>query len=316
MTPPRSGDAGREGEPETGGSPAGSGGAVDPGAAAPALTSASNPERSEFAAGFSRPDELYLSAEDLARSAGISALILVLLGFPARLFNATVKVHRLELEERSARVRRALARLAPRGAARLLGIAGTSIVAGTAVYVFLDPSFPSRKGALPFALGMLIGITVVTANLVFTWRAYMRRRLPDVDGGWVVYPGQIAVSVLCVAVSRIAHFVPGLMLGMAGDYEPRRALDLEHLGCRTAFTSLCLEFAGWESWGVGFRFLKRNPFTRITVVLLKLGPYLGPSVARRIALRPAYDRRRRRTRHWFVAGPAVSSVGAKVIARR
>ena len=53
-------------------------------------------------------------------------------------------------------------------------------------------------------------------------RRFMARRLPGVGGGWVVYAGQIAVLAACVAVSRLAHLAPGLLLGMAGDYESRR----------------------------------------------------------------------------------------------
>lgn len=55
-------------------------------------------------------------------------------------------------------------------------------------------------------------------------RRFMARRLPGVGGGWVVYAGQIAVLAACVAVSRLAHLAPGLLLGMAGDYESRRPM--------------------------------------------------------------------------------------------
>lgn len=95
---------------------------------------------------------------------------------------------------------------------------------------------------------MLIGFAVVIANAVLTWRIYMRRRLPGVSGGWVVFPGQIAVSILCVCISRAAHFVPGLIMGMSGDYIPARPLEGHHLGRRTAFTAATVVVIALAAW--------------------------------------------------------------------
>ncbi len=41
-----------------------------------------------------RPDQLFLEPVDVARSIGIRVLLVALLGFPARLFNSTVKANR------------------------------------------------------------------------------------------------------------------------------------------------------------------------------------------------------------------------------
>lgn len=143
---------------------------------------------------------------------------------------------------------RRLHRLTPSRAARLAGYAVTSILAASAVHWFLDPGFPTRAGSAAFALGMLLGIAVVVGNTLVTWRIYMRRRVPGVSGGWTVYPGQIAVAMVCVAVSRVAHFVPGLIMGLTGDFEPERRLELHHLGRRAAFTCTVLLVISLGAW--------------------------------------------------------------------
>ena len=76
----------------------------------------------------------------------------------------------------------------------------------------------------------------------------MGRHLPHVTGRWTVYPGQIAVSALCVTVSRLGHFVPGLMLGISGDFEPSREITLEHRGRRVAHRVLILMVLGLSAW--------------------------------------------------------------------
>ena len=191
-----------------------------------------------------RPDELYLSAADIQRSVGISVLLLLLLGLPARVFNSTMTANRREIASFFAPVRAAFAGDHAGVAQRLLGIAGVSAVIATAVYVFLDPRFPSRPGALPYALGMLLAFAAIVAVQLVTWRRYVRRHVPDAAGGWTVYPGQVALSIVCVAVSRLAHFVPGLVFGVSGGYQPKRPLGVAHAGRRILLTyGLLLAFS-------------------------------------------------------------------------
>lgn len=230
LSAPAQGNAG-------GSSPAGAGDLVN-----------DNPERSDVVALFSRPDELFLSAPDIGRSIGIAVLLALLLGLPAKLFNKTVQKNRVELAAWFAPLRAAFAAITPRGARRLLGAAVVSVAATTAVYVFLDPAFPGRPGAGAYAAGMLAGFAVIAANQHLTQRVYINRRVPELAGGWKVYPGQVTVSVLCVLASRLAHFVPGVMFGMSGDYESRRPLPLEHLGRRITLTYGLLLAISLTAW--------------------------------------------------------------------
>jgi len=97
---------------------------------------------------------------------------------------------------------------------------------------------------------MLIGFVVIVANQLLTWRTYIRRHVPAAAGRWSVYPGQIAVSILCVAVSRIGHFVPGVIMGMSGDYEPGTQLELSRAGHRVLRSVLSLAGISLTAWVV------------------------------------------------------------------
>ena len=122
------------------------------------------------------------------------------------------------------------------------------MLAAAFVHVFLNPDFPSAPGSFEFALGMLIGFAVIIANQALTSRRYLARHVPESSGRWAVYPGQIAVSVVCVAISRFGHFVPGVIMGMSGDYEPRSSLELSQAARRVVQTVLSLAAISLTAW--------------------------------------------------------------------
>jgi hypothetical protein len=234
-----------------------------------------NPRRSSLSASLVRPDGLYLSRADIERSAGIGVLLLLLLGLPARLFNSTVTANRRELAAWFAPVRAAFDAVTPGAVRGLLGFAGVSAVIATAIYVFLDPQFPGKQGAAEYALGMLIAFGVLVALQLATWRHYVHRHLPEVAGGWTVYPGQVALSIVCVAVSRIAHFVPGLVFGMSGGYEPRRPLSVVHAGRRTLLFYLWLLAISLTAWATSIPIARAADHAGASAVVLTLDAALA-----------------------------------------
>ena len=210
-----------------------------------------NPRRPLFASFLRRPDNLLLSPAEIARSLGAAVLLLALLGLPARLFNMTVKANRRQLAAWVGRALRTLgapARLAPERFRMLLRVSATSVVTAAIVHAFLSPGFPTRPGSGALVLGMLLGWTVVVANTVVTWRWYQRRNLPELAARWHVYPGQAAFCVFCVAVSRLAHFVPGLIMGMTGDCEWSSEVELEHHANRVVITDTALAIISLAAW--------------------------------------------------------------------
>lgn len=114
----------------------------------------------------------------------------------------------------------------PRRGRRLLGLTATSVVAAAVVHWILDPGFPGRLGAVPFAVGTMLGFAAIVANANLQARAYVRRHVPEASLTWQVFPGQIAFSIVCVLISRLGHLVPGVFFGVAGDMV--RNLDARH----------------------------------------------------------------------------------------
>lgn len=161
----------------------------------------------------------------------------------------TVKNNRRQLAAWFERVFRTLGKsreLVPERLRAALGVACTSAVAAAVVHVFLNPGFPTRPGSAALAVGMLLGWIVLVSNTVLTWRWY-RRGLPH-SSRWHVYPGQLAFCALCVIISRLAHFVPGLMMGMAGDYEWLSDAELEYRAKRILFTNASLAILALSAW--------------------------------------------------------------------
>lgn len=210
----------------------------------------SEDERAVITAALLRPAQVPLTVEDIARSLGIGALLMLLLALPVVVINSTVNANRDEILRWWAPVRR-VGSWATRGAVRrMLTTAVTSVVAGTALYVFLDPEFPLRDDAGAFAAGILVGLSAIVANHVLIWRWYLRRHSPGFTGGWRVYPGQVAFAALCVVLSRVASFTPGLMLGTPGDFEVDRPLHQERHCRRLLIGVLALGAMSLTAWVV------------------------------------------------------------------
>lgn len=228
---------------------AGAGGAGVGGAGGVGVGTQSS-HRSEFATIMRRPDNLPLSLADVGRSVGLAILLLALLGLPARVFNATVKTHRAEFQAWLGHARERAHRLLPAPLHSLGQIAAVSVVTATVIHAFLNPGFPTRSGSAAFALGMLLAWVVIVLNTMISWRAYIARHAADTPGRWHVYTGQIGFSMVCVAVSRLAHFIPGLIMGMPGDYHTEDQLELDHRARRIAWTDCSLAVVSLIAWGL------------------------------------------------------------------
>ncbi|MDX6553864.1 MAG: hypothetical protein QOD86_59, partial [Miltoncostaeaceae bacterium] len=211
-----------------------------------AVTEEAPPQRRpRLAASLRRLDDLPLSAEDIARSLGIALLLAALLGLPTKLFNATWKANRLAMAAAFARWTRFVA---PRRGRLLLGLAPVSMAISAIIIGFLNPGFPTAPGSGALALGAFLGIGVIVSALYLAWRAYRRRHLPGGRVAWHVYPGQISFAVTCVLVSRAAHFVPGLIMGMSGDYEVKSDLDTERRGRLIYFLMRGVAITALAAW--------------------------------------------------------------------
>jgi len=201
------------------------------------------------------PLEISLAPQDVARSVGIMAFLMLLLGAPTPLFNSTLSAKR-RLIERWLR-RKLPRRLRRPGAGAVLSrwLGGVSktwpglslyLVVVTLLYAFLDPGFPGPNAALIFGM-TLFGIAVGTAVSQLPGELYVRRRFGR--GGQI----QVALWVLliaaaCVLVTRLVGAAPGYVYGIIGGFTFSVALTADDRG-RMAFRGMIVLLAvGLAAW--------------------------------------------------------------------
>jgi hypothetical protein len=210
----------------------------------------SNPERSSLTDLLHSPTELHLDAEHLAEG-GLLALILVaLLYLPVTIFNkATEKNH----EAITAWLARPRAALASVGAllpfsGHPLGTLIAGVLASTALFAFIEPGFPSEEGSVQYLIGMLLGFVIVSTIFFSTWIVVLRKLEPDSTGHWRIFLPYIVLAGLLVVMARLAHFLPGVVLGTVAEYEPVKRLSVRTAGIRVAITYGVLILVGLVAW--------------------------------------------------------------------
>jgi hypothetical protein len=215
--------------------------------------STGNPNRSTFADRLLSPTDIDLSAENLAQGGMLALLLAALLYLPVTIFNkATEKNHET--------IKRWFAR--PR--AVLLFLFGwipfrkhpaitmtLGVLASAVLFSFIEPGFPEEDGALQYLLGMVLGFGLVSFVFFATWLLVLRRLEPDGTGEWKLYPPFILLAAFLVVMARLAHFLPGVVLGTVAEYEPAKKLSARTAGIRVAVTYgvlMALGLAAWFAW--------------------------------------------------------------------
>ena len=201
------------------------------------------------------PLEISLAPQDVARSVGITAFLMLLLGAPTPFFNSTLSAKR-RLIERWLR-RKAPRRLRPRGAgvraARWLAAISKTwpglalyLLLVTLLYSFLDQTFPVPNAALVFGM-TLFGIAVGTAVSQLPSELYVRRRFGK--GGQVrVALWVLVIAAACVLMTRLAGISPGYVYGIIGGFSFTVALTADDHG-RMAFRGTSVLLAvGLAAW--------------------------------------------------------------------
>jgi hypothetical protein len=233
--------------------------AVVPPAPAPVLQNSapaspgSNPARSTFADRLLSPGEIDLSAENLGEGGLLAFLLAALLYLPVTIFNkATEKNHEM-IKGWFARPRAWLAALfgwIPVSRHPGLTLTGGAL-ASAALFAFIEPGFPTEQGALEYLIGMMIGFAVVSVVFFATWRIVLKRLEPDGEGEWRIFPPYILLAAFLVVMARLAHFIPGVVLGTVAEYEPAKRLSVRTAGIRVATTYgalIVLGLAAWFAW--------------------------------------------------------------------
>jgi hypothetical protein len=225
---------------------------VPPPAPAPAAAE-SNAERSSLADRLLDPTQVDLSAENLAEGGLLAFLLFTLLYLPVMIFNKTTEKNHDTVRRWFARPRAWLAWFTTRipFAQYPLVTLGAGVVASTVLFSFVEPDFPNEEGAWQYALGMLLGFTLVSSVFFVTWRFVVHWLEPQGEGRWIVYPPYIVLAAFLVVMARLAHFLPGVVLGTVAEYEPARKLNRRTAGIRVANTYgalLILGLIAWFAW--------------------------------------------------------------------
>jgi DNA-binding beta-propeller fold protein YncE len=207
------------------------------------------------------PLDISLAPEDIARSIGITAFLMLLLGAPSTVFNSTLSANRVLIERWVRRKRpRRLRRLGPLGRIGAAIDAWSRSWAGlisylaiaAVVYAFLKPEFPSQDAARTLfttAFGIAVGTAV--SQLPSEW--YVRRHHGK-RGRVQVALWTLGLALGCVLVTRLTSVQPGYIYGIIGAFAFAVTLTKDDRG-RMAFTGMAaLLGVGVAAWFVRIPF--------------------------------------------------------------
>lgn len=169
----------------------------------------------------------------VAASALLALLLVVLMPFPAALFNSTLEAN---YDEVRGWFRRGPAK--PRDAAarptwpRFLMLTGGVAVAGA----FLDPGLGLDSASLVLLAGLALSAVAVSLLAAAPGHLYVSRRYGD-GSRLALYPLGLALAVLCVLVSRLTSFEPGYLYGVVAGIGIARELRTDEQGRLSLLTS-------------------------------------------------------------------------------
>jgi hypothetical protein len=219
--------------------------------APPAATEPSgNPERSSLADRLLSPTEIDLSAENLGEGGMLALLLAALLYLPVTIFNKATEKNHDTIRRWFARPRAWFAVLfgwIPFKKHPAITLA-LGVVASAVLFSFIEPGFPTEEGAPQYLVGMVLGFTLVSVVFFTTWRLVLQRLEPEGKGQWKLYAPFIVLAAFLVVMARLAHFLPGVVLGTVAEYEPAKRLSTRTAGIRVATTYGALTILGLAAW--------------------------------------------------------------------
>jgi hypothetical protein len=160
------------------------------------------------------PADLDLSARHIAQNVALTLSLVLLVAYPAALFDSTLQGNYAEISgwfrrgrQRTQRVQELLARLPS-----VMGIALYAMW-GSAIYGFLDPDFGLDRASATLFVGLALAILAVSSTYDLV-RSFYVRRLGGARGQLVLYPIGLLVGIVFVVASRAAGFTPGYVFGI------------------------------------------------------------------------------------------------------
>jgi hypothetical protein len=182
-------------------------------------------------------------------SLALGALLVVLVGFPAELFNRTY-------EENQARIRRGLSRLTRRKAREAGSVAPLWAVFGffavaAALTAFVDPTFDFGWTGATVFVGFVVAIPLTMAAYAYPAEWY-QRRASKITGRFHVIALALLVAASLTVMSRLVHFIPGYVYGLIAGFAATRSLSRSQRAKSVLAGVACvfgLSVVAWILWG-------------------------------------------------------------------
>lgn len=200
----------------------------------------------DFVRAVPAPDKVSSEPLIIAQSLFLAGLIVLLMPFPAQLFNSTVESH-------YATVRRwfrldALQRAAGRVSGFWDSFVGILlfVLLAAVIYALLDPSVGLDARGLAAIVGLAIGIVITTVmasapSLVDALRSHGNWRLRAL-------PATLVVGLACVLVSRLTGFLPGYLYGVILGFVFARELSRAEQGRANGLAAAALLAMALVAW--------------------------------------------------------------------
>jgi hypothetical protein len=238
----------------------------------PAAVAETDSRRSTFADRLLSPTQIDLSAKNLGEGGLLALLLVALLYLPVTIFNKATEKNHETIARWFARPRAWFAALfgwIPASRHPFLTLTA-GVLASAVLFSFIEPGFPGEDGALQYLIGMAIGFAVVSTVFFASWRLIVHRLEPEHEGHWRIYPPYIVLAAFLVVLARLAHFIPGVVLGTVAEYEPATKLSARTAGIRVATTYgvlMVLGIAAWFAWIPVEHAASREGASSLTLIL-------------------------------------------------
>jgi hypothetical protein len=199
--------------------------------------------RSAFATSVPLPGQVSTRLRTVLTSLIITAGMVLLIVFPADLFNATLDANYDEVRSWFGLGPKSSKGVRPLNQA--LALAGF-IAAGGILYGFLSPDFGLTLSSLALALGLSVALALIT--IVFRLPFLLHSKTSH--GEWAqlkVLPGTALMAVACVGLSRLLNFQPGYLYGLIAGLEFQRETE-DTTGRLTSLAALTILIIGLVTW--------------------------------------------------------------------
>jgi hypothetical protein len=225
-------------------------------ASKPASENASPVVISTFGNSLASPASLVTAPWTALVNAILTVILILLITFPAQLFNRVYDENHARIRHWweqhfpwILRTRHELPQVRPTlrtglSVAAVLGL-------GALLAAMLDPRFGFNLRTLALYIGALLALTGGAAVSGLSAAAYRRTR--HRVGSWHLraLPSALAVTGLCVLISRLTDFQPGYLYGIIGGVVFSRHLSRDEQGHEVAIASvstLVVSISAWSLW--------------------------------------------------------------------